>query len=244
MTCEVYTGLVRHKRFLPKPHGFSTRTFYVYLNLDEIGNFFKKSLFWSVEKNNLASFRRQDYLPHVEGKTLKTAVQNLIKEKHAVDFVGEVYLLAHMRYFGYCMNPLAIYYCFAEGKLAFAINEIHNTPWGERFTYVFDLRNDVGPTYRKTFRKEFHVSPFLPMDLVYNWDFKLPGKSITVAISDYDHDSRVFEAQLNLKKTKKSLDRLILEYPFHTFRVIFGIYSHALRLWLKGIAFISHPAKR
>ena len=242
MNSSAYFGLVRHKRFIPCLHVFSTRSFYIYLDLDQIEKFFSKSWFWSYEKKNLASFYRKDYLSHIAGASLKEAALQVLKDHTQENFKGQIFLLGHMRYFGFCMNPLAVYYCYDnDGKLAYVINEVHNTPWNERYTYVLDVRQDSGPTYRTQFKKMFHVSPFLPMNLNYHWDFRRPGQKIVLAISDYSEATRVFEAQLTLKKVQKSLDRLILEYPFNTFKVILGIYWTALRLWLKGVQFISHP---
>jgi DUF1365 family protein len=47
-------------------------------------------------------------------------------------------LLTHLRYFGYCMNPVSFYYCFdaAGERVETIVAEITNTPWGERHQYV------------------------------------------------------------------------------------------------------------
>ena len=53
---------------------------------------------------------------------------------------GPVRLLTHLRYLGYCFNPISIYYCFgADGRTLEAIVcEVHNTPWGEEYLRALD----------------------------------------------------------------------------------------------------------
>jgi DUF1365 family protein len=50
--------------------------------------------------------------------------------------------------------------------------EIHNTPWHGRHTDVMDRTRNEHPLpdwRRHRFAKTFHVSPFIDMDIRYDW---------------------------------------------------------------------------
>ncbi len=51
---------------------------------------------------------------------------------------GPIRLLTHLRYFGYCFNPVSFYYCFdaRRDRVETIVAEITNTPWNERHAYV------------------------------------------------------------------------------------------------------------
>ncbi|MEM7253530.1 MAG: DUF1365 domain-containing protein, partial [Pseudomonadota bacterium] len=158
-------------------------------------------------------------------------------------------LLTHLRYFGYCMNPVSFYYCFdPDGTtLRYLIAEVHNTPWGETHCYPFDV--EAGKPAPKggmhfSFDKAFHVSPFMPMSDRYEWTFWSPTDSLAVGMSSHTADGRSFQASLNLSATPisgRSLARVLSAYPFMTFKVIGAIYFEAMRLKLKRVPFYPHP---
>ena len=58
----VYEGVVHHHRHHPRVHAFGYRMAQLYLDLDEVDAVFRDRWLWSVEKPNLASFRREDFL--------------------------------------------------------------------------------------------------------------------------------------------------------------------------------------
>ncbi|HBI21491.1 MAG TPA: DUF1365 domain-containing protein, partial [Legionella sp.] len=96
MNSGIYTGLVTHKRYSPLHHQFNYHVFMMYLDLDELGDLFKSQWFWSVEKNNIASFRRIDHLgnPNV---SLKQSVVDLVYDRVGFSLEGPVCLLTHLR---------------------------------------------------------------------------------------------------------------------------------------------------
>ena len=54
--------------------------------------------------------------------------------------------------------------------------EITNTPWGERYAKCFEW--ETSPDSERSdheFHKEFHVSPFIGMNIDYDWRFRAPG---------------------------------------------------------------------
>jgi DUF1365 family protein len=221
---------------------------YAYLDLDEIETVFDGRWLWSTRRAAPIRFRREDYLGSPT-TPLKAAVLEQVEHHLGRRPTGPVRLLTHLRHFGYCFNPVSFYYVYDAGKLDCILAQITNTPWGERHTYALDVRaaSRTGSVWRFQFGKTFHVSPFLPMDLDYDWRFDEPADRLHVHMADWDGDSAVFEASLSLKRSEISsgnLCRALLNFPFMTFKVLFLIHWQALRLLLKRVPFYTHPGSR
>ena len=156
-------------------------------------------------------------------------------------------MLTHLRQWGLAFNPVTIYFAHrADGRLLAILAEVHNTPWGERHAYVLDARNQPGPDYRFRFDKAFHVSPFLPMDLGYDWRFRLENDSLDVhmRVTPGDGDSQLFDAGMRLALADldtAAMRRLPLTFPLLALKVVGGIYWQALMLYFKRVPFHDHP---
>jgi DUF1365 family protein len=157
------------------------------------------------------------------------------------------------------------------------VAEVTNTPWGERCHYILNMKNDSDDlasnddnkndnetaTAKKmksvlvTFDKAMHVSPFQPMNLVYQWRGKQPTKQLAIHLDVFDADDMpspytdhsaspepVFDATLLLERqpmTARTMNKRILCYPLMTIKVLFSIYWQAVQLWWKKIPFYSAP---
>ena len=250
MQSALYFGRLRHRRFAPRPHAFAYPLFMAWLDLGELDQVFADRWLWSARRPALAWFRRADYLGD-PALPLAEAVRQRVAEAGLPRPAGPVRMLTHLRMFGYAFNPVTFYYCFdPEGlRVETIVAEITNTPWGERHAYVLGAPTNEGTAavHRHRFAKAFHVSPFLPMALGYDWRFGTPGRTLSVHMEDLDGAQKVFDATLALERVEistASLARALVTFPLMPLRVSAAIYWQALRLWLKRTPFHAHPKKQ
>ena len=208
--------------------------------------------------------------------------------------IVRVCLLTNMRYFGYLVNPVSFYFGYRrDGSLAGILAEITNTPWGERHHYTLNTEGTLntlstlntegklnsGPgihpqrvhsnsgtqRYEYRFKKNFHVSPFNPMDMQYRWVLNDPDDELLIHMDTLTSTStntnanttntsnkesaganlqRDFDATMRLSRkeiTPRSLSAVLIRFPFMTLKVLWGIYWNALKLWVRGSRFYDHP---
>jgi DUF1365 family protein len=223
--------------------------FMMYLDLAELPGLFRQFWLWSGRRRAPAWFRRADHAgdPSVP---LDETIRNLVEERITWRPTGPIRLLTHMRYFGYCFNPVSFFYCFdeADERLECIVAEVNNTPWGERHCYVLPEPMNLGRGANKRFLidKEMHVSPFMEMDVDYDWRFSTPAESLAVHMINERDGRPIFDATLALDRreiSSRSLARVLVAYPLMTLKVLIAIHWQALRLWLKGVPFRAHPDK-
>lgn len=191
----LYLGKVWHSRFVPAVHNFWYSMFFTYLDLEEVEDGLLDKM-WplaaSKGRTAIASFDERDHLKgYLEGTglTLLERVRRLVEEKTGERPKGPICLLTHLRIMGYCFNPVSFYYCLDEAgeRLETVVAEVSNTPWEEMHPYVLDARSEGVLVAAKgegvvnyKFQKGFHVSPFMDMEHMYDWDFVMPRERVWV----------------------------------------------------------------
>ena len=248
----LYVGQVRHRRFSPREHQFSYKLFLMYLDLSEVPSIFDRFWLWSAERKNIASFHRKDHLGDKD-IPLDISVRNPIEQETGRRPQGPIRLLTHLSYFGFRFNPVSFYYCYDkdENKLEFIVAEVNNTPWGEQYCYVLDAENahSLVKTANKQIQrysadKKFHVSPFMTMDMQYDWRFSVPDESLSVHMENHQNGKKIFDATLELEQREinsSNLAMALIRFPMVTMKIVIAIYYQALRLWLKRVPFVNHP---
>ncbi len=256
---RVYEGLVSHSRYSPTEHSFNYKLFYLYLDLDHLDMLGDLSGYWSVNKRNLVQYRREDYFPYHTQLDLKQSVQSYIQEQTGLDFQGKVFVLTNLRYWGHCFNPVSYYFCYDQsGELTHILDHVTNTPWKESHVYLHDLsesssqaNNTLSIKVISKSDKQFHVSPFMPMNLHYQSRYQLNESKLLIHMDlseipekDSTHQAKLFSATMNMsgRPLSKSLAKTLpFTYPIQCGKIVLGIYWQALRLWLKKVPVHKHP---
>jgi uncharacterized protein len=246
----LYHGSVRHRRLEPAGHAFRYRLALLYLDLDEVDLVFAGRWLWSAGRRPaIAHWRRSDHYGDPQ-RDLRDCIRELVRERAGIEVDGPIRLLTHPRHFGYGFNPVNFYYCYAQGgqQLLAIVAEINNTPWGERHCYVLPQAANRGTPQRLRFEfgKDFHVSPFLPMDMQYDWRFSRPDAALAVHMENHRDGRKVFDATMTLQRQPingRTLAASLARHPLVTLKVSAAIYWQALRLWLKRTPLSTHPDK-
>lgn len=236
----IYTGVVRHRRFAVAHHEFSYKMFLLALDLDELSQLQTVSPWFKVNRFAPLSFRCSDYLTGKNSLTRHDVWQK-VAELGGNDLAGKVLFVGQMRCFGIYFSPINTYYCYnANGELIYLLAEVSNTPWNQRHYYLIDIEN------KPVSNKDFHVSPFMDMDMKYHWRIKAPGKQLSLHIENHS-DTKVFDASLNMQRatfTSDNIRRSILAIPAMTVKTVWGIYWQALKLYLKKVPYIAPPEEK
>jgi DUF1365 family protein len=222
----------------------------MYLDLAELPSLFENRWLWSADRAALARFRRSDHVGP-QDQTLDRALRGLVEKETGRRPSGPIRLLTNLSYYGYCFNPVSFYYCFAKDgeTLETIVAEVTNTPWGEQDTYVLPCNRGAGSQKALRFspKKKMHVSPFMSMDVEYDWSFAVPSARNTVFMANSRKGERFFDAAMVMQRKEISgtaLARVLLTFPLITFKIMAAIYWQAFRLWLKRVPLFVHPKKK
>ena len=241
--CE---GFVRHHRAAPD-HGFRTAVMLPLLDLDHLESAWHVHPCVSDRPGRPVRFDRRDYAGD-PGVPLAEHVRRLVGERLGTRPEGRIRMLGGLRTFGRCFNPIVVHWCDdPDGRPVAQVLDVTNTPWGERHSYVLDLRDQPSTGWTVTIPKEMHVSPFLPMDLSYRVRSAPPDSTVSLTIDDLTPDGeRVLRAGLALRVRpfdRRGCARYVTRYAAASQRVSGAIYWQALRLIGRRAPFHAHPRR-
>jgi predicted NAD/FAD-binding protein/DUF1365 family protein len=179
-----YAGTISHTRRTPIRRRFTHSTQLWLVDLDELPDHGRRG--WL-----LGRFEARDHLGDPD-RTIRANVEALLEREGVVLGGGRILMAANARAFGYCFNPISVFWCFdATGGLAATVVEVHNT-YGDRHAYV--VHPDAAG--RAMVAKAMYVSPFHGVDGRYELVVPVPGDRLTVCVRLVTGAGEVFDASL------------------------------------------------
>lgn len=242
----LYRGHVMHHRLRPKAHSFNYRVFWLLLDLGEIDGLDRRLRLFSRNRFNLLSFHDRD---HGDGSSvaLRSQIEAWLERARIDIGDGAVRLLTMPRVLGYVFNPISVFYCHhTDGRLAALVYEVTST-FGVRHAYVIPLSppDQVTGRIRQGATKALYVSPFMGMDMDYEFHGQVPGDRLELTITGRDVEGLLITAAMSAERRAME-DRDLLSaavaLPLLTLKVTAAIHWEALKLWLKGVRLTRQPA--
>jgi hypothetical protein len=223
------------------------------LDIDRIPETMAKSRWTSYNRFNWAGFDERDHF----GDPRLSLRERVTRDARAHGVIlpdGPIYLLTHLRYLGYCFNPISFFFCYdSEGHLETVLAEVNST-FGETRNYWLCARNRQPSVSALHYRvaKTMHVSPFMDMALDYEFVLSRPGEKLVAHMNTIERGAAgrnarpFFDATLSLERrpwTSRNLGRVLLRHPWMTAKVIAAIHWQALLLFLKRVPVFTHPGR-
>ncbi len=240
----LYEGIVTHERFAPRRHRLRYRLFQMLFDLDELAALDQDLRLFCVDGFNLFSFHTRD---HGDGRVdLKAYVKELLATA-GIAAGGPIRLLCMPRILGHVFNPISIYYCHrVDESVAAVLYEVNNT-FGERHSYLIAAEGQQGGVIRQACDKRFYVSPFMDMEMGYDFRLSLPGERISTTVHGEGPDGQRLITAVFAGDRKTLSDKALLgaffAYPLMTLKVVAAIHWEAIRIFAKGVGLRTRPAK-
>ena len=240
----LYVGTVFHRRLRPRVHALKYKIYMLLIDIDEAASLTKRLRWLAAGKFGLMSLNLSDF-----GDRSTTPLRQQIERNLAEAGIpggGPIRLLTMPRILGYGFNPLSVFFCHdREQRLAAILYEVSNT-FGQRHSYLMPVVTDSNPSadgsVRQSVAKQFHVSPFVDMDLTYRFSVIPPtgaeDENAAVSITVEDGDGAMLLTSFSGQRrplTDRNLMLAWISHPLLTLKVIAGIHWEAILLILKGL---------
>jgi DUF1365 family protein len=240
----IYAGKVFHRRFRPRAHTLRYRIFQCLFDLDEIDAIAGAHRLFSRNRLNLFSFHDRDYGDR-SGAPLRPQIEALMTAAGRLPDGGPIRLLAMPRMLGHVFNPLSVWFCHRrDGSLSTIVYEVTNT-FKERHSYVIPVEDGAEGTIRQSCDKCFYVSPFMDLDMRYDFTVEAPDERTEVVVEGGDAGGPLIVAAFcgaRQELSDRALLGAFLRHPLLSLKVVAGIHVEALWLFLKRIGIRRHVA--
>lgn len=288
---QLFHGTTWHSRLLPSVHKFVYPYRYWGVNITTLANnplpeiaslpfkrtFIKGVPIFSTKHRALQQFYADDYLQGLQSdqtnleiavnvKGVEGLVQRLnaaFKDKTGSQPVGDIVGLVVCRNVGVYFSPVNFYLGFDDEQTpTHLLAEVSNTPWNKRHYYGFLLD---GKNTEFCHDKDFHVSPFNPIDQLYRWQVNVKPQSantdkstintakqndvfdIRIAINISDKRGEVLKTGIKMRgepMTKQSIRQSLKQNPLMNFTSLSRIYWHAFKLYaIKKVPYVNYDEK-
>ena len=233
----LYVGEVTHRRTHGFDHALNYRIFMLLMDLDHADGHVARLRWLTGGKFGLLSFRAADHGDR-SGRPLRAQVENHLNAAGIDIKGGPIRLLCMPRILGYGFNPLSVYFCHRpDGTLAALLYEVTNT-FNERHSYLVAHPRDTDDRLvRQSAEKAFFVSPFMDMDLTYDFTVRPPGEAVSVVVAVRRGDTPILTATFTGTRrplTDAALLKAWISHPLLTFKVMWGIHWEAVLGMFKG----------
>lgn len=151
---------------------------------------------------------------------------------------------------GVYFSPVNFYLGFDKQRVpTHLLAEVSNTPWDKRHYYGFLLD---GTDTEFCHDKDFHVSPFNPIDQLYRWQVKVTKQAddclqVSIAINISDVRGEVLKTGIKMTGVPMSADTVrdsLRKNPLMNITSLTRIYWHALKLYaIKKVPYINYGEK-
>lgn len=151
---------------------------------------------------------------------------------------------------GVYFSPVNFYLGFDKQRVpTHLLAEVSNTPWDKRHYYGFLLD---GTDTEFCHDKDFHVSPFNPIDQLYRWQVKVTKQAddclqVRIAININDARGEVLKTGIKMTGVPMSADTVrdsLRKNPLMNITSLTRIYWHALKLYaIKKVPYINYGEK-
>jgi uncharacterized protein len=222
---RIYRTTITHTRRKPFRRTFTHRSHTWLVDLEDLPDHGRLA-------SILGSFEARDHLGD-PGRSLRANVDSFLTQHDVALDGGRVLLAAMPRAFGYCFNPISVFWCFdPDGEERAVVVEVHNT-YGDRHAYL------VHPDEQGRARtgKQMYVSPFHGTDGHYELAVPVPGPRLDVAVSLHTDDGALFTASLRGEPSDVPPWRAAPE----ALRSAALIRLHGLWLWLRRLPVRERP---
>ncbi|MFJ9456372.1 DUF1365 domain-containing protein [Kitasatospora sp. NPDC101447] len=231
----LYDTVTTHVRTAPRRRSFRHRGYLWLVDLDRLPALPRPL-------RPLARFLPRDHAldPAARPPTLRQDLERFLAARGIRLGDGTVLMLTQARSLGHVFNPLTVYWCRdRSGRPLCTVAEVHNT-YGGRHRYL--LAPD--PDGRGESDKDFHVSPFFPVDGRYTMVLPEPAERLHLTVHLERRGRRAFTA--TVRGTARpagpaALLRAVLTHPFATWAVSLHIRYQGVRLWLSGLPVHPRP---